>query len=169
MSSRLFAKAKYSPTLFDRLADHASREPGEKQPLRLITAEELKESVAKDLEALLNCRCAYDEDTFQGFPETLQSMCSYGMRDFVGLSLANPGDRNTICRSLEHTIAIHERRLKQVRVSLELESGAVNRLKFSIHALLIVHPSTEPVFFDALLQPSTLQYSVSKAKRIASP
>jgi type VI secretion system protein ImpF len=31
-----------------------------------------------------------------------------------------------------------------------------------------VHPSTEPVYFDAMLQPSTLQYSVSKSKRIVS-
>lgn len=168
MSTGLFTKAKYPPTLFDRLADNAPREPHEKHPLRLITAEELKESVAKDLEALLNCRCAYSPDLFARFPETLQSMCSYGMNDFVGLSLANPADRSYICCSLERTIATHERRLRQVHVSLELENGAVNRLKFAIHALLLVHPSTEPVFFDALLQPSTLQYSVSRAKRAAS-
>jgi type VI secretion system protein ImpF len=95
-------------------------------------------------------------------------MCSYGMNDFIGLSLANPGDRNFICRSLERTIAIHERRLRQVQVSLELDEGSVNRLRFAINALLLVHPSTEPVFFDAMLQPSTLQYSVSKSKRLAA-
>lgn len=144
------------------------REQVEKHPLRLINAEDLKESVARDLEALLNSRCAYREEIFERYPETLQSMCSYGMNDFVGLSLASPADRNYICRSLERTIAAHERRLKQVHVSLELDNGAINRLKFAINALLVVHPSTEPVFFDALLQPSTLQYSVSRAKRAAS-
>lgn len=168
MSSGSFTKAKYPPTLFERLADDAPREQYEKNPLRLITAEELKESVAKDLESLLNCRCAYGAEVFAHFPETLRSLCSYGMSDFVGLSLANPADRNYICRSLERTIGTHEPRLKQVYVSLELENGAVNRLRFAIHALLMVHPSTEPVFFDALLQPSTLQYSVSRAKRVAS-
>jgi type VI secretion system protein ImpF len=165
MSAGLSSKAKYPPTLFERLADNAPREPSEKHPRRLISAEELKESVARDLEALLNCRCAFKEDVFKKFPESLRSMCSYGMNDFIGMSLANPADRNTICRSLERTIVIHERRLRQVQVSLELDDGAVNRLRFSINALLLVHPSTEPVFFDALLQPSTLQYSVSKSKR----
>lgn len=168
-STVFFSKAKYPPTLFDRLADDAPREQEEKHPIKRITAEQLKESVAKDLESLLNCRCAYDPETFFHFPETLRSMCSYGMNDFVGLSLANPADRNYICRSLERTIGTHERRLRQVHVSLELEEGAVNRLKFAIHALLLVHPSTEPVFFDALLQPSTLQYSVSKVRRAAFP
>jgi type VI secretion system protein ImpF len=168
MSTGLPTKAKYPPTLFDRLADNAPRERSDKHPLRLISAEELKESVARDLEALLNCRCAFGEDVFKKFPESLNSMCSYGMNDFIGLSLANPGDRNFICRSLERTIAIHERRLRQVQVSLELDEGSVNRLRFAINALLLVHPSTEPVFFDAMLQPSTLQYSVSKSKRLAA-
>jgi type VI secretion system protein ImpF len=168
MPTSFSPKAKYPPTLFDRLSDNAPRETTERRPLRLITAEELKESVATDLELLLNCRCAYSEDIFEGFPEARQSMCSYGMNDFVGRSLANPADRNFICQSLEQTIATHEPRLQEVKVSLELEQRAVNRLKFAIHALLIVHPSTEPVYFDALLQPSTHQYSVSKAKRAAS-
>lgn len=165
MSNSLSFKAKYPPTLFDRLADNMPQESAEKQSIRLITAEEVKESVARDLEALLNSRSAFNEDEFKEFPETLKSMCSYGMKDFVGLSLANPADRHIICESLAGTIAIHERRLTQVQVSLELEEGAVNRLRFIINALLLVHPATEPVFFDALLQPSTLQYSVSKSRR----
>jgi type VI secretion system protein ImpF len=133
----------------------------------MISAEELKESVAHDLEALLNARCAYGGEAFAGYPQALQSMCSYGMNDFVGLSLANPADRNFICRSLERTIAIHEKRLKQVGVALEVENKTVNRLKFTIHAMLVVHPASEAVHFDALLQPSTLQYSVNKSKRAA--
>lgn len=161
------AKAKYSPTLFDRLADNAPREPEERHSLRLISAEELKESVARDLEAMLNSRCGYGDDAFDGYPQALQSMCSYGMNDFVGRSLANPADRSFICRSLERTIAIHERRLKQVHVTLEVDDKTVNRLKFAINAMLVVHPSSEPVYFDALLQPSTLQYSVNKSRRAA--
>jgi type VI secretion system protein ImpF len=168
MYSTSNAKAKYSPTLFERLADNASRELVDKNPLRLITAEELKDTVARDLEALLNCRCGFVEEVFRGYPEALNSMCSYGMNDFVGLSLANPADRMYICRSLERTISIHERRLKQVHVALEAEDGGINRLKFAINALLIVYPSTEPVYFDAMLQPSSLQYSVNKTKRIAA-
>ena len=164
MSSGFFSIAKYPPTLFERLADNAPREANDKHTLRLISVEELKDSVAKDMEALLNCRCAYSLDVFDRFPESLQSMCSYGMNDFVGLSLANPADRNYICHSLERTIATHERRLEQVRVALESDTGLVNRLKFAIHALFRVHPSTEPVFYDALLQPSTLQYSVNRVK-----
>lgn len=161
------SKAKFPPTLFDRLANHAPEESQEKHALRLLSAEELKGSVARDLESLLNSRCGYESTVFDGFPEVMQSMCSYGMKDFIGLSLANPADRMLICRSLERTIAIHESRLKQVQVALEIDKKSVNRLKFSINALLVVHPASDPVYFDALLQPATLQYSVSKSKRNA--
>jgi len=160
-------KSKYRPTLLERLADPTPIESHEMQPLRLMTVEELKESVAKDLESLLNCRCAPASDVLDSFPEALQSIYTYGMHDFVGCSLANPGDRNHICRSLERTIAIHERRLKEVRISLSFDNDTVNRLKFTINALLVVHPSAESVYFDALLQPSTLQYSVSKTRYAA--
>jgi len=168
MPAGSFAKDKYPPTLFERLADHRPYERSDKHALRLMTAEELKESVAKDLESLLNCRSGYRSEEFQRFPEVAESIGSYGMTDFVGRSLANPADRNFICRSLERSIAVHERRLKGVQVSLERDDGAVNRLRFTIHALLVVHPSSEPVFFDALLQPSTQQYSVSKVRHGAS-
>lgn len=161
------SKTKFPPTLFERLADNAPREATEKHPLRLMSGEELKESVARDLEALLNSRCGYGDEAFHGYPESLQSLCSYGMNDFVGLSLANPADRHFICRSLERTIATHEKRLCQVQVALEVDGASVNRLKFAINALLVVHPSAEPVHFDALLQPSTLQYSVSKSRRLS--
>ncbi|RJG06137.1 type VI secretion system baseplate subunit TssE [Noviherbaspirillum cavernae] len=165
MPTVLSAKSKFPQTLFERLADDAFGDSADKQALRQITAEEVKESVARDLESLLNSRCAFSEETFKKYPESLHSIFSYGMGDFVGLSLASPADRNFICRSLERTIAIHERRLTEVRASLELDEGSTNRLRFVINALLIVHPSTEPVLFDALLQPSTLQYSVSKSRR----
>jgi len=159
-------KARYVPTLFERMAGHDHFEG--REAIRLLTAEEVKESVARDLESLLNCRCALDEDVFKNYPEALRSMCSYGMSDFVGMSLANPADRNRICRSLERTIATHEKRLSEVRASLELEEGSTNRLRFVINALLVLHPTAEPVFFDALLQPSTLQYSVSRSRRTAA-
>jgi len=37
-------------------------------------------------------------------------------------------------------------------------------LCFAIQALLVVHPAEEPVNFDVMLQPATLQYSVTRAR-----
>jgi type VI secretion system protein ImpF len=48
-----------------------------------------------------------------------------------------------------------------------MRAGAVNRLDFSITGVLVGSASEEPVNFDAILQPSTLSYSISKAGRAA--
>ena len=54
-----------------------------------------------------------------------------------------------------------------MRARLDLQGETVNRLNFSITAVLVASVSQEPVNFDAVLTPSTLQYSISKAGKTA--
>ncbi|CAN5782608.1 type VI secretion system baseplate subunit TssE [soil metagenome] len=130
-----------------------------------LSLEDLKDSVARDLEALLNTRKVIADEVFALYPECSKSIATYGLNDFAGLSLASTDDRAYICRSLEKTISRHEPRLQNVIASLEVQEGSVNKLNFAISALLIVHPAQEPVSFDAVLQPSSLHYSISKTRR----
>ena len=96
-------------------------------------------------------------------------MVGYGLCDFADRSLSSPTDRAHICACIENTIARHEPRLQNVKALLEMQGDAgapsVNRLGFSITAVLMGSMSEEPVNFDAVLQPSTLQYSIRKAGR----
>lgn len=159
--------AGFLPTLFERLRDDHPHRSQEADPLRRWSVDELKESVARDLESLLNSRAALFSDSFDNFPESHRSIASYGMGDFVGLSLANPADRDLICRVLARTISHHEPRLRNVDVHLETDRSAIGCLQFGINAVLHVNPANEPVTFDALLQPNTLQYSVAKSRHAA--
>jgi len=148
----------FEPSLFDKLFDD--------QPVsaarRRLSLEQLKDSVARDLEALLNTRVVLDESFEKAFPLAVRSVAGFGLADFAGLSLANVYDRRRICASIEGAIAAHEPRLRDVRVDLELHRKTINALYFSINAVLFVRPAQEPVAFDALLQPTSLQYSVSR-------
>jgi type VI secretion system protein ImpF len=157
----------FTPGVFDRLMGDRTKSASSGMLTRL-SMEELKDSVARDLEALLNTRAVLSEDLLKSFPECRKSIVTYGLHDFAGLSLVSTDDRAFICRCLEQTILRHEPRLQNVRATLEIQDGSVNRLNFAISALLIVHPAREPVSFDAVLQPSTLQYSISKARRMTS-
>ena len=56
-----------------------------------------------------------------------------------------------------------------MRASLDMRGDSVNRLNFSITAVLVASTSQEPVNFDAVLTPSTLQYSISKAGKTGRP
>jgi type VI secretion system protein ImpF len=154
----------FTPGLFDRLLGVPVRGATSATVSRM-SVEDLKDSVARDLEALLNTRCALPEGLLKGYPECSSSIVTYGLNDFAACSLSSPDDRAYICVCLEQAIARHEPRLRNVRASLEVREGAVNRLNFSITALLVVSASEEPVNFDAVLQPSTLHYSISKTGR----
>lgn len=154
----------FTPGFFDRLLGTSIRGVGYAAVMRM-SLEDFKDSVARDLEALLNTRSVIAEDVLKNYPECSESIVTYGLVDFADRSLSSPSDRAYICMCLEKTIARHEPRLRNVKAMLEVREDAVNRLKFSITALLVASTSEEPVNFDALLQPSTLQYSISKAGR----
>ena len=154
----------YPPGLLDRLLGERAQGAGNGTVSRL-SMDQLKDSVARDLEALLNTRIGIAPELLDDFPECRKSIISYGLIDFAGFCLSSTDDRAAICASLKAAIEQHEPRLQEVSASLELEQGSVNRLNFVINAVLKVEASAEPVNFNAVLQPSSLHYSISKAAR----
>lgn len=155
----------FAPGLLDKLMGNNASASSNGTVMRL-SMEELKDSVARDLEALLNTRTVITNDSLKAYPECSQSIVTYGLNDFAGLSLASTDDRVSICRALEQAITRHEPRLKNVIASLEVREGSINCLNFAISALLVVHSAREAVNFDAVLQPSSLHYSINKARRM---
>jgi len=158
----------FTPDLFDRLLGQPQRNG---VVVARLNIEELKDAVARDLEALLNTRSTIQDGLLVGFPESANSMVSYGLCDFADRSLSSPTDRAHICTCIENAIERHEPRLQNVKAKLDVRHGAaptVNRLDFSITAVLVASVSQEPVNFDAVLQPSTLQYSIRKAGRAST-
>jgi type VI secretion system protein ImpF len=157
----------FTPGLFDRLMDVPVNGSSSGTVTRM-SIEDMKDAVARDLEALLNTRTVISEDLLKRFPECGRSIVTYGLNDFAGRSLSSTDDRAHICACLEKAIGRHEPRLRNVKASLEVREDSTNRLNFAITALLVVSASQEPVNFDAILQPSSLHYTISKARRLAS-
>ncbi|MGN6233479.1 MAG: type VI secretion system baseplate subunit TssE [Trinickia sp.] len=155
---------RFEPSLLDKLFDDDPHSPAP-ATMRQWSLEELKGRVARDVEALLNTRIVMTEAELAKLPECQRSVLTYGLNDFAGLSLASHDDRTFICESIEQAIARHEPRLREVGVALEVNEQSTNALHFVIRAKLVVHPAEEPVSFDAMLQASTLQYSVTRSRR----
>ena len=145
----------FKTTLFDRLL------PNGLYGQQGLSLQQLRESVALDLEDLLNSRTAKLSPEIDDFPLAKQSILQFGIIDFVGLSTSNPSDRDKICQSIEQSIAAHEPRLKQIKVEMLMEGHNMGALCLSIQAFLNIHPLYEPVIFDALLKPTTQQYVIS--------
>ena len=153
---------KFEPFLLDRLT--GCRQLGELDGARLqLTLEQVKDSVARDLESLLNTRTGWLPHQLSDRPHAARSVIAFGLRDFVGLSLDNPEHREGICQSIASAIQCHERRLTSVRVRLMDTQQQGLGLRFAIHATLVINPAIEPVSFDAMLQPTTQRYAVRQS------
>lgn len=153
---------RYRRSLLDRLVAPAS---DLSNGLSLTySLEELRLSVARDIEALLNTRCAFDFEQLKSFPHSKKSIVCVGIRDFVGRSLNSSESRTYIRSSLAYALETFEPRLRNIEVELYINEQSLNSLSFSIRALLMTHPSAEPVAFDALLQPNLSRFSVVPAR-----
>jgi type VI secretion system protein ImpF len=154
----------YLPGLLDRLMGQ------QVQPGR-SGLEQFKDNVARDLEALLNARAGVAPERFDAYPLARASILNYGLTDFAAFCLSSGEDRAAICACLKDAIERHEPRLKNVSAVLVPEQGGVNRLSFVINATLHAGPGPgpgfDPVNFNVVLQPSSLNYVISKTGRPA--
>jgi len=148
------------PSLLDRLLDDEPGVSREVAKSRHQIMREMKQSVRRDLENLLNTRrrCI-------SWPENLtelkRSLVSYGIPDVTGGSLGSSRSKQEFCREIEEVIRAFEPRFKTVKVRPLENSDPLDRtLRFRIDALLIADPAPEPVVFDSALEPGTGNFAV---------
>jgi type VI secretion system protein ImpF len=156
---------KFEPFLLDRLLTRTDFNAGSDAARRTLSIDQVKATVARDLEALLNTRTALVPEAMKAWKYASQSVLTFGLMDFAGLSLDNPKHRADICASIEGAILRNEPRLRDVAVCFDREASSGAGLRFSISATLVVNPAMEPVSFDALLQPTTQKYAVTQNGR----
>ena len=156
----------FSPGLLERLMDERMLPGGRaRAAVEGLSIDQIKDHVARDLEALLNTRAALPASVFERFPLARASILNYGLVDFAGFCLSSDEDRAAICAGLKSAIETHEPRLKEVSARLEQRAGSVNRLDFVIHARLELASGGDTVNFSAVLQPSSLHYAIRKVVR----
>lgn len=145
----------YSAALFDRVMD----DPALVQPAP-GTLDTLMASIARDLEALLNTRTALSAELLAPHPEVAASVANYGLIDFAGMCLTSDTDQKAICAAVQLAIERHEPRLRNINAALRLQRSGINRIDFVITAQIRVRADLDPVEFNAVLEPSTQQYSI---------
>lgn len=153
----------YAPSLLDKLLATDVDAHGRGTTPRM-NVEQVKESVARDIETLLNARPSFEPSQLVSYANVARSMLTFGLTDITSLSVASDRDRLRITESIRRSIADHEQRLVQVEVSVHDSMGAGGGLRFSIRAKLKLTPSTEPVAFDAVLHPGSNRYAVTRSR-----
>ena len=144
------------PSVLDRLMKRPEGS-GTSRYLEGMSLHALKESVARDLAALLNTRVwlPADDELMQGLAEASASILTYGLPDLSTFSWANPQDCREIAALVEHAIRTFEPRLQPRTVRCEIrpsEDEADFSVRLHLEAVLHVEPYTEHVAFDAVAE-----------------
>ena len=149
------------PSLLDRLLDDEPESLQELPKLRSQRLSDLKLSVRRDLEHLLNTRICLRE-----IPEDLEhvkiSVLNYGIPDFSGVAMGASRQQEMLRLRVEETIQRFETRFKQVRVELVVDPDSRHQrtIRFRIDGILHAEPAPEPVSFDSLVTPLVGQFHV---------
>jgi type VI secretion system protein ImpF len=149
-----------TPSVLDRLIDLDPNASADPPANRSQSVRQLKASLRRDLEWLLNTRRNPDEvpETYQ---ELFRSLYNYGLPDITSIGLNSPRDRQRLLRMVEQTIEIFEPRLLSVRVrAVDSASSGPRILHFQIDALLKMDPAPEQILFDTVLQLNSGEFNL---------
>lgn len=117
--------------------------------MRTLTPGELRESVRRELERLLNTREPLPSRTLG---DRTRTVIDYGVPDFSSYSPRSHDDRQRLAEALRQAIDAYEPRLQQARVAVEPVPGDDQALVGRIDALLVVEEVHEPISFATIFE-----------------
>lgn len=160
--ARINKKKKLRPSILERLIDNEPHNQTEIDQEGYQLVKQLRESVRRDLENLLNTRYHVIEP-----PEELlqleKSLLNYGLPDLATVNIIDINKRQKFIEKLEKTLAEFEPRFKSVKVSyFENKDHADRTLRFRIDAEIYADPLPEVIIFDSILESVTRTVSVQE-------
>ena len=148
-------------SVFDRLLDYDPRSSREAQISTQMALRDLKQSIRRDLEWLLNTRRTV-VDVPESLTEVNRSVAVYGLPDLTATNIDNKAEQQGLVKSVEQALATFDPRFKNPRVFIEPAENAERELRFRIEAILDIEPAPEPVVFDTVLQTGSYDFSVNE-------
>lgn len=155
---------KLRSSILDRLIDREPRVSSEPPEKAAGSLTDIKNSLRRDLEWLLNSKRPPLPALTQPGPVS-ESVLGYGMPDISTLSLASVQDRERLRRMLQDAVARFEPRLTHVTVSLEESRRDERSLHFRIEGLLDIDPHPEVVSFDSAIRLHTKAIEVDSGNQ----
>ena len=147
-------------SVIERLIDLDPSSNVETPPTRAQSVRQLKASLRRDLEWLLNTRRT-PEPAGDEYKEASRSLFNFGRPDITSFSWDNTRDRNRLGRFIEDVVGMFEPRITRLRVvPLEADVSSRHILRFQIEGMLDMDPAPEHVSFDTVLQLTSGEYQV---------
>ena len=148
-------------SLLDRLLDDEPEVGRESVQNPLFGIRQIKATVIRDLENLLNTRRLILPIPVS-YRDIHNSVFMYGLGDFTSENPQSPSVRQRLRLDIEKTISRFEPRLKNVTVRLEKGTERGRSVRLRISGMLVLESETEPVVFDTYFDPDRGRYVIQK-------
>lgn len=153
---------KLRPSILDRLLDDEPHNQTELDPGQHQLIKQLRNSVRRDLEFLLNTRYYLIQPPDE-FKEVDKSLLNYGLPDLATINISDAKKRDEFTANLQKTLVEYEPRFKTVKVSYIDNKDETDRtLRFRIDAVIYADPLPQVVVFDSILESVTRSVSVKE-------
>ena len=147
------------PSLLDRLLDSSGRTDHD----AYYSMHELRDSVQKDLNNLLNTRARFVSPD-PNLKDIQGSIVNYGLPDLTSQPLNSEAGKHEFAAWIERAIKRFEPRFKNVAVTPVARADAPDGVTFKVEAMLYADPAPEHVCFDSRIDPLTQTFSLSESR-----
>ena len=160
--ARVDKNKKLRPSMPDRLLDDEPHNQAELDPGQHQLIKQLRNSVRRDLESLLNTRYHIMQPPDE-FKEVDKSLLNYGLPDLATINISDAKKRDEFTSNLQKTLVEYEPRFKSVKVSyIDNKDDTDRTLRFRIDAVIYADPMPQVVVFDSILESVTRSVSVKE-------
>lgn len=157
-------KKEFRASILDRLLDDEPQTQTDIDKSRHQQLRELRDSVRRDLQNLLNTRHRMVSPP-EEYSQLEISLLNYGLPDLAAINIADLEKKKSFTRLLEKILSDFEPRFKTVKVQHITNTNTTDRtLKFRIDATLYADPAPEIVVFDSVLDPVSRIVNVEESK-----
>ena len=160
--ARVDKNKKLRPSILDRLLDDEPHNQTETDPGQHQLVKQLRNSVRRDLESLLNTRYHVIKPP-EDLREVDKSLLNYGLPDLATINISDSKKRDEFTARLQKTLVQYEPRFKSVKVSYVENKDETDRtLRFRIDAVIYADPLPQVVVFDSVLESVTRTVSIKE-------
>jgi type VI secretion system protein ImpF len=145
------------PPLLDRLIDDEPGRTSERRQRRVLTADELRESVRRDLAWLLETVHLAGQADLTPYPRAAASVINYGIPDLTGRTLSSI-DEEGLARSVAEAIRRFEPRIVPGSLRVEVhasEEPGERSLSLRIRGALRTEPVPLPLLLRSDIDPES--------------
>ena len=160
--ARVDKNKKLRPSILDRLLDDEPHNQSERDTGQHQLVKQLRNSVRRDLECLLNTRYHVIKPPDDLY-EVEKSLMNYGLPDLATINITDAKKRDEFTARLQKTLVEYEPRFKSVKVSyIDNKDDTDRTLRFRIDAVIYADPLPQVVVFDSILESVTRTVSVKE-------